>query len=276
MDKVEQVKKLREEYERALDAAESRRSAYHEAVLDLYRGGTPLREIAKELGLSHQRVHQIVSGEPPRRSKLPRAAGGAAGVAVILAAVTFGTLRLAHAPPFARHATALPAGPSGSRLGAPTLARPLQEIRAQRVSLRDAARAFGTPMPLPNTSRVNPSDVGAVWVDGSPSARRRGHAAVAAVTFPTKGMFIIYTRPATTRPLAYIRGATLSERSNGAQFVWLGRVPAWAIPQRKDGSNSGMIQFIVGATMVQVDGHSDLASLEAVAQSIVGRAGKQA
>ena len=101
MDQVEHVKKLREEYERALDAAESRRSAYHEAVLELYQGGTPLREIAKELGLSHQRVHQIVSGEPPRRSKLPRAAGGAAGIALILAAATLGALRLAHAPPFA-------------------------------------------------------------------------------------------------------------------------------------------------------------------------------
>jgi DNA-directed RNA polymerase specialized sigma24 family protein len=57
------TKKLREEYDRALDAAEARRVAYHEAVLDLYHSGTPLREIAKELGLSHQRVHQIVSGD---------------------------------------------------------------------------------------------------------------------------------------------------------------------------------------------------------------------
>ena len=101
MDPLEQAKKLREEYERALDAAESRRAAYHQAVLDLHQGGTPLREIAKELGLSHQRVHQIVSGEPPAgRSKLPRAAGGAAGIALILAAATFGALRLAHVTPF--------------------------------------------------------------------------------------------------------------------------------------------------------------------------------
>jgi len=108
MDRIEQVKKLREEYERALDAAESRRSAYHEAVLDLYQLGTPLREIAKELGLSHQRVHQIVSGEPPRRSKLPRAAGGAAAVVLLLAAATFGALRLVHAPPFAQRSAAPP------------------------------------------------------------------------------------------------------------------------------------------------------------------------
>ncbi len=58
-----------------------------------------LREIAKELGLSHQRVHQMVSGETPRPRKLPRAAGGIAGVLVTVAA-TFGALRIAHAPPF--------------------------------------------------------------------------------------------------------------------------------------------------------------------------------
>jgi hypothetical protein len=99
MDPLDQIKKLREEYERALDSAESHRVAYHEAVLDLYRSGTPLREIAKELGLSHQRVHQIVSGEPPRRRSLGRAAGGIAGVLVLIAA-TLGALRIAHAPPF--------------------------------------------------------------------------------------------------------------------------------------------------------------------------------
>jgi hypothetical protein len=44
-------------------------------------------------------VHQIVSGEPPRRRKLPRAAGGM-GAALVLAAATVGALRIAHAPPF--------------------------------------------------------------------------------------------------------------------------------------------------------------------------------
>ena len=128
MDQVEQVKKLREEYERALDAAESRRSAYHEAVLDLYRGGTPLREIAKELGLSHQRVHQIVSGEPPRRGKLPRAAGGAAGVVLILVAATFGALRLAHAPPFGSGAAVPVSVPNVVNQRASTAIRTLTEV----------------------------------------------------------------------------------------------------------------------------------------------------
>jgi hypothetical protein len=108
VDSLDQVKKLREDYERALDAAESHRVAYHEAVLNLYRSGTPLREIAKELGLSHQRVHQIVSGEPPRRRSHRRAAGGIAGVLVLIAA-TFGALRIAHAPPFVQTVRVPPA-----------------------------------------------------------------------------------------------------------------------------------------------------------------------
>jgi hypothetical protein len=106
MDPVERAKKLREEYERALDAAESRRIAYHEAVLDLHRSGTPLREIAKELGLSHQRVHQMVSGETPHRRKLPRAAGGIAG-ALVLVAATVLALWLAKATPFDSHGVKL-------------------------------------------------------------------------------------------------------------------------------------------------------------------------
>ena len=108
MDPLEQVKKLREEYERSLDAAESHRVAYHEAVLDLYRSGTPLREIATELGLSHQRVHQIVSGAPPRRRNLGRAAGGIAVVLVLIAA-TFGALRITHTPPFGQAGSVHPA-----------------------------------------------------------------------------------------------------------------------------------------------------------------------
>lgn len=114
MDPLEQVKKLREEYERSLDEAESRRVAYHKAVLDLYRGGTPLREIAQQLGLSHQRVHQIVSGEPPRKRTLRRAAGGAA--ALVALAVLFGGLRIAQAPPFTTQAQAAPGPINTARL----------------------------------------------------------------------------------------------------------------------------------------------------------------
>lgn len=44
---------------------ERARSAFHRAVRHLYVDGAPLREIAEALGLSHQRVHQIVGDAEP-------------------------------------------------------------------------------------------------------------------------------------------------------------------------------------------------------------------
>ena len=110
MDPLEQAKKLREEYERALDAAESRRAAYHAAVLELHRSGKPLREIAKELGLSHQRVHQIVSGEPPKRRSLGRVAGGIGGALVLIAAIVSAVWIQSYQPLAVASADVVPAG----------------------------------------------------------------------------------------------------------------------------------------------------------------------
>jgi len=42
---------------------EHSRSDFHHAVGRLHAAGASMREIAAELDLSHQRVHQIVSGE---------------------------------------------------------------------------------------------------------------------------------------------------------------------------------------------------------------------
>jgi hypothetical protein len=49
---------LQHELERA-------RADYNDAVRRLHAAGASLREIAENLGLSHQRVHQIVDGEAP-------------------------------------------------------------------------------------------------------------------------------------------------------------------------------------------------------------------
>lgn len=46
-----------EELEGVLELA---RGQYHEAVRELHRGGASLRELAAGLGISHQRIHQIV------------------------------------------------------------------------------------------------------------------------------------------------------------------------------------------------------------------------
>jgi hypothetical protein len=70
---VKKLRRLRERYEAALDEAESRRGEYHEAISEAHLSGTTLRQIASELGLSHQRVHQIVEShrsdtKPHRRT----------------------------------------------------------------------------------------------------------------------------------------------------------------------------------------------------------------
>src|SRR4051794_30320920 len=55
----------REELEEAQDDLERARQGYHLAIRRLYVNGGALREIAEALGLSHQRVHQIVESGGP-------------------------------------------------------------------------------------------------------------------------------------------------------------------------------------------------------------------
>lgn len=137
--------------------------------------------------------------------------------------------------------------------------------------MSEAARSLGRPIVLPDTAQVSPSDVGSVWTVGSPPSHGRCCASVVAVTFPAQGLIVTLRRTRMSDPLRYIRGAAHSERINSARLVWLGGVPAWTIPEPANGSNWGMIQFVVGDAFVQVDGHTDSASLQAVAQSIVDR-----
>jgi DNA invertase Pin-like site-specific DNA recombinase len=59
---VQSVKRSRAEFESQLDELEVAKEEYHEGIRRLYESGASLRWIADELGLSHQRVHQIVAG----------------------------------------------------------------------------------------------------------------------------------------------------------------------------------------------------------------------
>ena len=61
-------------------AAEVARAEFHQAVRRLQLAGGSLREIAEELGLSHQRVHQIVEATGGSRSW----SGGRAGSGALL------------------------------------------------------------------------------------------------------------------------------------------------------------------------------------------------
>ncbi len=92
MDRFERIQELRDRYESKLDEAERLRDEYHRAIVKLHRSGASLREIAEGLGISHQRVHQIVS--PPEERKAPRskrraAAGGLAGVILLVGVASF-------------------------------------------------------------------------------------------------------------------------------------------------------------------------------------------
>jgi cytochrome c oxidase subunit II len=78
---IESVRRLREQYEAVLDDAETARAAYHRALRDLHRSGVPLRALAEQLGMSYQRVHQIVGSEPARKSG--RRVAGAIGAAIL-------------------------------------------------------------------------------------------------------------------------------------------------------------------------------------------------
>ena len=97
MDRSDHVRELRDRYEDALDEAEKLRAEYHREVLKLHRSGMSLREIAEQLGISHQRVHQIVGvAEPGSKPKgWKRATGGVAIVAALLAS-GFGIATLLH------------------------------------------------------------------------------------------------------------------------------------------------------------------------------------
>src|SRR5947209_6464199 len=88
MDNIKDIQRLREEYESAQDEAETRRAEYHRAIKKLHLSGVPLREIAEGLGLSHQRVHQIVTGESAPRRRGRRGVKGALAVVALLATVS--------------------------------------------------------------------------------------------------------------------------------------------------------------------------------------------
>src|SRR2546425_5523434 len=91
MDRYEEIRDLRDQYESALDEADARRSEYHRAIRKLHASGVPLREIAENLGVSHQRIHQIVGGEQPP-SKRGRRTGTVIAGLLLMGAVAAGAL----------------------------------------------------------------------------------------------------------------------------------------------------------------------------------------
>src|SRR5919106_5660940 len=71
---INEVKAARADFEARLDDLDVAKERYYETVRRLYKAGMPLREIAEAVGVSHQRVHQIV-GEEQTRSRVRQAVG---------------------------------------------------------------------------------------------------------------------------------------------------------------------------------------------------------
>ena len=62
----------------AQQQAETAKDGYHQAIRRLYLTGASMREIAEALGLSHQRVHQIVETSGGTAGWKPRSTAGMA------------------------------------------------------------------------------------------------------------------------------------------------------------------------------------------------------
>jgi hypothetical protein len=161
----------------------------------------------------------------------------------------------------------------------PTLAQPLPPPLAERTTLSDATAALGTPIVLPNTALVQPFDAGAVWMDSLHD--KEGHPVVTnvAVTFPSQGVIVGYTRPAPSDGSAahfQAMAQSMPSRNGGSegQVITLdGGVPALAVQQNSDdtGHNFGSVSFNMAGSEVSVIGHNDEATLESLARSILSQ-----
>lgn len=82
---LEGIKRSRSRFESLQDEIEDAKSDYYEDIRALHRAGMSTREVAEHVGLSHQRVHQIINGERAARTRKVRKGLGAAGVVAALA-----------------------------------------------------------------------------------------------------------------------------------------------------------------------------------------------
>jgi hypothetical protein len=89
VDEFGRIRRLRGEYEAALDEAEAFRERYHREIVKLHRSGRSLREIAEGLGISHQRVHQIVSPAEPSAGRRAVRAGGVGALILVVVGAAF-------------------------------------------------------------------------------------------------------------------------------------------------------------------------------------------
>jgi hypothetical protein len=95
---LDSAKGARDRLVDAQHVADEARADYQHAIRRLHAGGGSMREISDALGLSHQRVHQIVDAEAPAEAALNAPAMAAA----VLSRLTGGRARKGAGGPFAR------------------------------------------------------------------------------------------------------------------------------------------------------------------------------
>ena len=198
-----------------------------------------------------------------RRAQQPRVRVAAVLTVVAIAASLSAVfvLNQSRAP-----STTVGLGPNAT-IGSPTLAHPLND--GQQTTLAAASAAWGTPLVLPSTALVQPSDAGSVWATTTGSKE-----AAVAVTFPSQGLIVQYLQPAPfSDPQTGFQ--QMAQGIAGAEEIDLNGTPALAIPQNSDntGQNFGVVAFQADGGEVAVMGHKDSATLERVAQSILDRSG---
>ena len=137
--------------------------------------------------------------------------------------------------------------------------------------MSDAVSAWGGAIPLPDTHQVSASDVGTVWLNQVPGETKSDTQTGVGVTFPSQGLIIGYARPGLPDPLAYFQA--IDKLGEGSTLIWLdSNTPALYTPEPANESDWGKIEIDAGGALIYVLGHTDKASLQAVAQSIVKRA----
>ena len=116
---LERVRKARGEFEATQDEVERRKQEYFTAVRTLHEAGMPLSEIATALGLSHQRVHQMVEEATGKQAGLRRKAARAAkqgGLALLIFLLgVAGAYTLRYETPLPNDKVATTEAPSPSR-----------------------------------------------------------------------------------------------------------------------------------------------------------------
>lgn len=239
----------------------------------------------RQLEAQKQHLLSAITGEPERRRlalpSLPQLrlrfavpVAAAVCVAAVVAVVFTGTLggSSAHRPNstvWSAYGPSVNQGPGSQGADTAftaTMAQPLPNGR--QISLADAPGELGAPVTLPSSSLVQPSALGPVWVAG------QSPVLTVAVTVPSQGLIFEYTRPAPTDPSATYQ-AIAQETPNIFQFIHLSGVPTLTAKENSDdtGHNFGSVIFVSGGVEIRVMGHTDQATLESLALSILSQSG---